>query len=235
MLTEKPLLMMKPSLCGLSVALGLSLLLWARPVVSTTRGVAAGGASGVATMPKQCQPSKTSPQALGWRWKPGTLVRVYYSKDNFSQAEVAALSRGVNNWNAALNEIGSHIVFVISTEREGLTNNNSSVIVRRGLPTGRERVGEIKFHSISNGRVHMIMTISPAVTDLGAMTSLMTHELGHTLGLADCYECRRGTTAMAAFKSSNQGNDVYEPSVCDKFVVTAGYGDALNLQARIAH
>ena len=74
--------------------------------------------------------------------------------------------------------------------------------------------------------------IGPAVTDLGALTSLMTHELGHSLGLADCYECKRGTTAMAAFKSDNVGNGVYEPSACDRYVVASGYASVTNAQAQ---
>jgi hypothetical protein len=77
------------------------------------------------------------------------------------------------------------------------------------------------------------MIISPDVTDLNALTSLMAHEIGHSLGLADCYECQRGTTAMAAFKDKNKGNDVYEPSECDKYVVAAGYRNETDMQARI--
>jgi predicted Zn-dependent protease len=61
----------------------------------------------------------------------------------------------------------------------------------------------------------------------------MTHEIGHSLGLADCYECRRGTTAMAAFKDKDKGNEVYEPSECDKYVVAAGYAGDTGMQARV--
>jgi len=223
---------MKPFLCGLLVAQCLALLLWARPVITIAKGAPDELRGGVPVMPKQCVPKKTSTEAFGWRWKQGTLVKVFYAKDSFSVAEEAALSQAVKNWNDALREINSRIVFVVSPEHESVGNKNAGVTVMRSIPRGRERLGEIRFHSISNGMVQMVLAINPDVTDLNAMTSLMTHELGHTLGLGDCYECRRGTTAMAAFKSSNQGNDVYEPSACDRFVVASTYAGDTGVQAR---
>jgi hypothetical protein len=221
---------MRPFLCSLFVVSCLSLLLWARPI-STTAKERVGESP--ATLPKQCRPGKTSTEALGWRWKPNTRVRLYYLKSNFSDAEAQALSRAVNNWNNALREIDSHIVFIIGGERESVVEDNASITVMRGMPKGKERLGEIKFYSMSNGVNRMVVTISPVITDLNALTSLMVHEIGHSLGLADCYGCRRGTTTMSAFKDDNKGNDVYEPSECDKYVVAAGYGSETLVQARM--
>jgi hypothetical protein len=223
---------MKPFFYSLMVVACLSLLLLAKPV-STTASASGAAAAAAPVMPKQCQPGKTSPEAMGWRWRPNAVVRVNYLKDHFSGAEIEALSRAVNNWNKALREIDSQIVFVVGGEREELATDGSSITVIRGIPRGKERVGEIRFHSLLNGRVRLVVTINPVVTDLDALTSLMTHELGHSLGLADCYECKRGTTAMAAFKSNNKGNDVYEPSACDKYVVAAGYAGQSSTQASV--
>jgi hypothetical protein len=183
----------------------------------------AGSAGSAPAMPKQCQPGKTSPEALGWRLRTNRPVRVYHLKDNFRPAEAAALARGVNNWNTALEEINSPVVFVYGGEWESVVRYEATITVVRGMPKIKERVGEIKFYTKPNGAVRMTVIISPGVTDLNALTSLITHELGHALGLADCYGCRRGTTAMSAFKGKNKGNDVYQPSDCDKYVVAAGY------------
>ena len=183
-------------------------------------------------MPQQCQPRKTSPEALRWRWKLGTSVSIDYLTDNFSEVEKEALSRAVYNWNEALADSQSRVVFVIRPEDDAAAKNGAGIEVARGIPRD-ERVGEIKFHSIVNGMTRLRMTVSPVVTDLNALTSLMTHELGHSLGLADCYECRRGTTAMSAFKSKNKGNDVYEPSACDKYVVAAGYAGQFGNQSQV--
>jgi hypothetical protein len=212
---------MKLSLYSLFVVSCLSLVLWANPVVINASGGGAGSAT--APMPRQCQPGKTSPEAFGWRWKPDAVVRVYYLKGHFKETEIAALSRAVNNWNDALKEMDNGIRFIVGGESESVVRDDASITVMRGIPAKKERLGEIRFFSTSNGVVRMIMTMRPVVTDPDALTSLMTHELGHSLGLADCYECKRGTTAMAAFKDNNKGNDVYQPSACDKYVVAAGY------------
>jgi predicted Zn-dependent protease len=194
---------MRPFLCSLLVVSCLALAVWA------------------------------GPQTLGWRWKPNTRVTIYYLKSNFTWAERESFSRAVNNWNKALYEMGSRVVFRISGERESVAEDDASITVLRGIPKGKHRLGQLRFYSMSNGVMRATMIISPDVTDLNALTSLMAHEIGHSLGLADCYECQRGTTAMAAFKDKNKGNDVYEPSECDKYVVAAGYRNETDMQARI--
>jgi hypothetical protein len=198
-------------------------LLGGTPAITGASEVGRGAMGKAGTMPKQCRPGKTSAEALGWRWRAGTAVRIQYLADNFEAAELTALSRAVDNWNTALAETSSGVVFLVDEEDALARRTGGFILVRRGVPRGKERVGELTFHSLFNGGVRLAITISPVVTDLEALTSLMTHELGHSLGLADCYECRRGTTAMAAFKSTNKGNDVFEPSECDRYVVAAGY------------
>ena len=232
---------MRPFLYCLFVVSCLSLVLWtgqnittAAAAGKTTDKASSSGGGGVATtMPKQCRPGKTSTEALGWRWKPNTRVSIYYLKNDFSVAETEAFSRAINNWNKALKEIDSRVVFMIEGERETIVEDNASVTVLRGIPKGKDGVGQLRFYSMSNGVMRATMILSPTVTDPNALTSLVTHELGHSLGLADCYECKRGTTAMSAFKGSNKGNDVYEPSECDKYVVAAGFANEMNEQARI--
>jgi Dual-action HEIGH metallo-peptidase len=224
---------MKPFLYGLLLVSCLLLVLWARPIITNAEGAPATATALAATRPKQCEPGKTSPEAMGWRWRQNTPVRVYYLKDNFSVAETEALSRAVNNWNSALQEIDSQIVFIIGGESEIVAGDHASITIKRGIPRVQKRVGETRFHLMANGMARLTVTINPVVTNLDALTSLMTHELGHSLGLADCYECRRGTTAMSAFKGDNKGNDVYAPSACDKYAVAVAYASQTGTQARI--
>ncbi|PYS48903.1 MAG: hypothetical protein DMF68_11730 [Acidobacteria bacterium] len=215
---------MKRSLYSLFVIACLCLLLEAAPVITDARSSSHKESGGeTLVMPKQCHPGKTSTVAMGWRWQAHSHVRVYYLKSSFSAVEESALSRAVNNWNAALKEIGSSVSFTIGGERGQVSEDNASVTVLRAVPKGKDRLGQIKLYSMSNGTASALVIISPSVTDLDALTSLMTHEIGHTLGLADCYECKRGTTTMAAFRSDNKGNDVFEPSECDKYLVATGY------------
>src|SRR5256885_3880420 len=221
---------MKLSLYTLFVVSCLSLLLWVKPVVTDAK-VASAKEGGTASMPKQCRLGKTSSEATGWRWSPPSVVHVYYLKDSFSKAERDSLSQAINSWNDALRETDAQVRFVVGGERASLMEENASMTVLRGVPRGKDRVGQILLYTLSNGVTYASVTISPTVTNLDALTSLMAHEIGHSLGLADCYKCERGTTAMAAFRSDNKGNDVYAPSECDKFVVAAGYSAEGNLQA----
>ena len=216
----------RPFLFTLFLLACLSLLLWIRPVATAAKD------RSLVPMPKQCRPGKTSTEALGWRWNPSSRVKIYYLKNNFSLMEREAFSRAVDNWNRALGEIDSRIAFTLAGERETVADDDASVTVLRGIPKGKDRLGQLRFYTMSNGVMRATIIISPDVTDLNALTSLMTHEIGHSLGLADCYECRRGTTAMAAFKEKNKGNDVYQPSDCDKYVVAAGYANDTNEQGR---
>jgi len=215
-------------LYGLLVSSCLSLLTWAGPVSS------AGGPEGKAVMPKQCRPGKTSTEAFGWRWRPDARVRVFYLKGDFGAEETAAFARAVGNWNTALREIDSRVVFVNGGEHETVAEDDASVTVLRGVPRGKHRLAQTRLYSMSNGVMRATMIISPAVTDTDALTSLMSHELGHSLGLGDCYGCKRGTTTMAAFKDINEGNDVYSPSECDKYVVAQGYAGATSSQPQPA-
>ncbi len=218
---------MRPFLYGLLVSSCLSLLLWAGPVSSAREPESA------ATMPKQCRPGKTSTEVFGWRWRPNARVKVYYLKGDFSGEETAALTRAVSNWNAALREINSQVAFIAGGERETVAEDDTTITVLRGVPKGKDRLGQMRLYSMSNGVMRATMILSPAVTDLDALTSLMAHELGHSMGLGDCYGCKRGTTTMAAFKDINEGNDVYSPSECDKYVVAQGYAGGNDSQPRL--
>lgn len=226
----------RPFLFSLLAFACLSPIFWTRPAHTVAAAAGAGPVTSgnPSAMPKQCRPGKTATQIMAWRWKPGARVRVYFLKNNFSATETEVLSRAVANWNKALQEIDSRVVFKIGGERESIAQDDATITISRGVPKGKDRVGQLKFYSMSNGVMRAHLIISPEVRDDHALTSLMIHELGHSLGLADCYGCKRGTTAMAAFRDLKKGNEVYEPSVCDKYTVAAGYQSERESQARVA-
>jgi hypothetical protein len=66
------------------------------------------------------------------------------------------------------------------------------------------------------------MRIDPRVTNTTALTQAVAHEIGHTFGLADCFNCAAATSVMNLAPSINsvpQYNDTTKgktsPSTCD--------------------
>ena len=222
---------MKISLYSLMTVAPLGLLLWAGTVMSTAQSMEEGTDGRTLSMPRQCQPGRTAPAVQDWRWRPGMKVTIYYLKGDFSLRAQGALTRAIDNWNEALREIDSQITFLVGGESSGLMPVRTDITVMRGKPMGKENVGHVNLHSNSNGRVHLVIVVHPSLSEPDALTSLMTHELGHTVGLADCYKCQPGTTAMAAFRNNSRGNYVYRPSECDLYVVAAGYAGQAITQA----
>jgi hypothetical protein len=140
---------------------------------------------------RQCQMGRTSAAHGSWRWKRNAHVNVYYRLGQFSANDGIAFSEAVAHWNRALLQTDIGIRFELKGETREDIVHGPSILIVRGNPGGRDRVGDIKLQSIANGSVHLIATISSRVVDPRGLESLLTHELGHSLGLADCYDCKR--------------------------------------------
>lgn len=172
---------------------------------------------------EECSTGKTSATIINWRWAPNAKVKVYFMSGGFSNAEIAAMSEAVNTWNEALREINSDISFEIA----GITNQNiterNTLLVKRVEYLSNRALGEIQPYIKSKTLAHAVISVSSWVTNMKAFTSMMNHEMGHSLGLSDCVGCKRGSTVMAAFKGSNKDNSIFRPSRCDKYVVAASY------------
>ena len=65
--------------------------------------------------------------------------------------------------------------------------------------------------------------VDPRVKDGKVLTNVVAHEIGHSLGLLDCYHCQSGTTAMGLIKSAEESNGIEGPTSCDRSAVLAAY------------
>jgi len=59
------------------------------------------------------------------------------------------------------------------------------------------------------------------------LTNVLAHEIGHTLGLLDCYQCSNGSTAMGLMKGADDSNGIEGPTACDKQAVRSAYRELL--------
>lgn len=173
----------------------------------------------------ECHTGKTSTTVNYWRWASNAQVKIYFLSSNFNDAEIAAMTQAVNNWNDALREIRSDVSFEIAGLTDKIITNRHTVTVRRVDKFEGKRLAEIQPYIISSTKLlsRAEINVGPTIKDLKALTSMMNHELGHSLGLTDCLDCERGSTAMARFRGKNKDNKLYSPSRCDKYVVAASY------------
>ncbi len=75
-------------------------------------------------------------------------------------------------------------------------------------------------------RYRAFTDISPNVTNDVALIQSMSHEIGHTFGLADCFYCAPGSSAMNLFPLGDFNNTTYgriDPSSCDSNAVYPYY------------
>ena len=172
-----------------------------------------------------CRTGKTSTTTNAWHWSPNAQVKVYFLRGHFNEAETLALSQAVHNWNIALKEINSDISFVVVGEAGQIVKERHTLIVRRVDEFEGRSIAEIQpfYSSTTNLLVRAEINVGPTIKDLSALTSMMNHEMGHSLGLSDCPECEKGSTAMASFRGKNKDNKLLEPSQCDKYVVATSY------------
>lgn len=113
-------------------------------------------------------------------WARDSRVKVYLSRV-FSQSDRAVLLRAMNTWNALISEAQ----FVYAGTAETLQTCHACLTVL-AKTEAHHRAGTFQGHGIVDG----LLTYGRIEIDLEANTleALMLHELGHSLGLADC-EC----------------------------------------------
>ena len=172
-----------------------------------------------------CVPNRTSTVETILRWEGNARVMVYAKKNDFAPSELATIKRAIDNWNTALADMQVDIQFSFGGERETKANDLATVTINRG-PTfqNHRHLAEIDMVLGNSGQLSTAaITLDPGVTDTDVMTSVLTHEFGHSLGMADCPKCRRGTTIMALYRGRNRGNDTVTPTHCDRLVVARAY------------
>jgi hypothetical protein len=84
---------------------------------------------------------------------------------------------------------------------------------------------EIKAYSLHHDQIinYASIIVDPVLTNRQALRDAMAHELGHNLGLLDCFTCKPKSTLMNQFKQLNVPNNVSAPTSCDIAQVRLAY------------
>jgi hypothetical protein len=158
-----------------------------------------------------CEIPPRNPQNSAW--PPGQTVNVYINPAGFTSQQIGAIQTALNNWSAGNNNA---VNFNISTTP---VSGNYSYTIRRqtpGISPGAQ--GETGGTGVTNGyRLTAYSNLNPGVTDITALTQVMSHEIGHTFGLGDCASCSQNSTAMTLPASAdlNARGGSEGPTPCD--------------------
>jgi hypothetical protein len=161
-------------------------------------------------------------------------VEVYIRIPDFNEKDVEAMLIAVQNWDASASENGSGVRFEYrGTVSEAMTCG-SCLTITRGETTIRHHDAELQAFSKRGDQIidYAWIVINPSYKKSKALTSAVAHEIGHSLGLLDCFSCERGSTAMnrlnAAIKFHqiriiDWTNGIKGPTVCDVTQVKVAY------------
>jgi hypothetical protein len=183
-----------------------------------------------------CVAGHTSASTGFWKWPANSHINIYLREPDFSQDYVLAVKIAVENWNAAAVEDGSNVYF----DFHGLTSDTKTAqgdltIIRGDVYDKKKHLAFLQAHSLLSNQLidYALVIVDLKIKNPEVLTNVMAHELGHSLGLMDCYECSRKSTAMGLLKTATEPNGIEGPTACDKVAVLAAYRE-LALKVRPA-
>jgi hypothetical protein len=174
-----------------------------------------------------CRVGVQAPAFGFWTWAPHSTVKVYILTADFQPEELSYLLEPVHNWNSVLEATGSGVKFVyLGATLTPLYCENCLTIMRgRVFDKTRRHATELRTYSARRDQIvtYASIVIDPMLTNPKALTNAIAHELGHNLGLLDCFTCKQKSTVMNQFKLVNVSNDMEGPTACDIAQVRAAY------------
>ena len=176
-----------------------------------------------------CQIGRNAAGIGFWTWPTGALVKVYLRTGAFRPEEIPYLLAPLNNWNITSELTGSGVKFEYSgITAEELTCENCMTVMRgRLFDTMKRHVTETQVYSVHRNQIitYASIVIDPSLTNPKALSNAVAHELGHNLGLLDCYKCKSNSTLMVGFKALNVPNELEAPTSCDIAQVKQAYAE----------
>jgi hypothetical protein len=174
-----------------------------------------------------CRVGQQAPAIGFWTWAANAHVKVYIRSTDFKPEDIPYLLAPLESWNSVSDLAGSQVEFDYqgNTEVE-LSCENCLTIIRGSIfDKAKRHATELKAYSLHHDQIinYGSIIIDPILTNPRALQEALAHELGHNLGLLDCYTCKTKSTIMNQFKVINRPNNMSAPTSCDIAQVRLAY------------
>ena len=174
-----------------------------------------------------CRIGEQAPPIGFWTWPQNTRVKVHIRAGDFSSEELPHLLAALKNWNDVSEATTSGVRFeYVGEAAQTLDCVGCLTVIRGAVFDGKRRhLTEVHVYSANHNQLitYAVIVVDPRLTDPKALTEAMAHELGHNLGLLDCYECKKKSTVMTKFREINVPNNMAQPTACDIAQVKQAY------------
>lgn len=174
-----------------------------------------------------CKIGHEAPPIGFWTWATNAHVKVFIVSADFQPAHIPYLLTALDSWTkvSALTGSGVQFEYQGSTEQQHLCENCLTVMRGPVFDKAKRHATELRAFSARGDQIitYATIVIDPRLTNPKALLNAMVHELGHNLGLLDCYTCKRKSTVMNQLAALNVPNGMQEPTSCDVARVKEAY------------
>jgi len=178
-------------------------------------------------MPAPCRVGYQAPAIGFWTWAANARVKVYIRSADFSPEDIPYLLAPLENWNSVSELTGSRVKFEYQGGTDVQLSCENCLTVMRGsvFDKSKRHATELRAYSLQHDQVinYASIIVDPVLTNPKALRDAIAHELGHNLGLLDCYTCTQKSTVMNQFKRINEPNNLASPTSCDIAQVKLAY------------
>ena len=174
-----------------------------------------------------CVAHDNAPPVSAYYWPPDTEVKVYFTREMFTDAQRQTLFAAMKTWSDSAAVTGAGIKFTYAGETSGLLSCQGCLTVTRRNVYKLDQKHYAFFNPLKQDGDGLLVSawidFDFATTNPQALQGFMTHELGHGMGLWDCTTCKKKKTIMNGFPGINKDNGLMTPSTCDLEVVRQVY------------
>jgi len=174
-----------------------------------------------------CRVGYQAPAIGFWTWAANAHVKVYIRSADFKPEDIPYLLAPLETWNNVSELTGSRVKFEYQGSTDVQLSCENCLTVMRGsvFDKSKRHATELRAYSLQHDQVinYASIIVDPVLTNPKALRDAIAHELGHNLGLLDCYTCKQKSTLMNQFKTINEPNNLAAPTSCDIAQVRLAY------------